>query len=339
MTTTESSAALASVTFLQVEPTTRCNFTCGFCCGRHMDQNDQLWEDFQATIDQFPHVQHMEIQGEGEPLLHPRFFEMAALAKERGIKTSTITNGSMFNAQRISQILETGIAAIMISIESADADDFRNIRGGKFSVVERGIASLLAERNARGLTMPTVGFAMTVLKRTQDQLNPIFELYERLGMDGGILCHLLSDMQPYAQHYSDEMQGEVMSEMGQALVWARYAKNLNRPGYHQSTIQHFWNDLMGKVKGAHAETADVVPFKSCPWLDHSLFVNRHGMATACPNVKDTERFAFGHIRKDGAELILESRASMRRQLTSGEIPIACQGCFIADSIAHSFKKP
>ena len=328
----------APVTFLQVEPTTRCNFICGFCCGRHMDQSDQSWDDFQAALDACPDLQHIEIQGEGEPLLHPDFFRMAEAAAARGIKTSTITNGSLIGRQ-LDRILDSGLSSIMVSIESSVADDVRRIRGGRLDDVTRGIADLLAARNGRGQSTPTVGFAMTVLKGTQDQLTPIFELYERLGMDGGILCHMLSGMSPYAQHYTEAMRAEVMPELSQSLMWARYARNVRRPTYHESPVGHFWNDLMATAKTEPVERGQVSSFSSCPWLDHSLFVNRHGHATACPNIKDTSRFSLGHIRTDGATPILLARDDMRRQLAAGTIPVACQGCFIADSIAHSARTP
>ena len=328
----------ASVTFLQVEPTTRCNFTCGFCCGRHMDQSDQSWDDFQAALDAFPNLDHVEIQGEGEPLMHPQFFRMAALARERGIKASTITNGSLVGRQ-IDRILDSGIASVMVSIESAVAEDFRRIRGGRLEDVTKGIADLLSARAARGQATPTVGFAMTVLRDTQDQLTPIFELYERLGMDGGILCHMLSGMTPYAQHYTSDMQGKVLPELNQSLVWTRYARNIKRPTYHESPVRHFWNDLMATTRDGQPARAGVSSFTSCPWLEHSLFVNRHGIATACPNIKDTDRFALGHVRTDGAGPILAARDEMRRELATGDIPEPCRGCFIADSIAHSARTP
>jgi MoaA/NifB/PqqE/SkfB family radical SAM enzyme len=324
----------ASVTFLQVEPTTRCNFTCGFCCGRHMDQSDQSWDDFQAALDAFPGLRHLEIQGEGEPLLHPRFFEMATLAKARGIKTSTITNGSLIG-RRIQEILDSGISSLMVSIESADTEAFRAIRGGRLEDVTDGITALIQARDARCQDSPAVGFALTVLGRTKDQLTPVFDLYERLGMDGGILCHMLSPMTPYAQHYSAALRGDVMSELTQSLVWARYARNVRRSTYHERSVGHFWNDLMGTATDQRSGPADVSAFTSCPWLEQALFVNRHGVATACPNVKDTDRFAFGHVRRDSAARILDSREEMRRQLATGVVPEACQGCFIADSIARS----
>ena len=86
------------VPFLQIEPTTRCNFTCGFCAGRQMTQSDMNIETFEAIISTMTGVRHIELQGEGEPLLVHDFFEMVqcAYALQPGVDISFITNGSFF---------------------------------------------------------------------------------------------------------------------------------------------------------------------------------------------------------------------------------------------------
>ena len=107
MLASSSSRRAGRVRLLQIEPTTRCNYTCGFCVGRHLDQNDLSLDTFRHTLDLLPDLERLEIHGEGEPLMHPDFFEMARLARERGIRLSTITNGSLFSAERIDRILES----------------------------------------------------------------------------------------------------------------------------------------------------------------------------------------------------------------------------------------
>jgi MoaA/NifB/PqqE/SkfB family radical SAM enzyme len=326
-----------SVTYLQIEPTTRCNFTCGFCCGRKMDQSDLNFDAFVNTLEQFPNLKHIEIQGEGEPLLHPQFFEMAKLAQEKGIKVSTITNGSMFTPQRIENILEVGISSILVSIESPDTEEFKQIRGGNLDKVITGIEALLIARNSLNQIYPAVGFAVTVLKQTRHHLAAIAHLYHRLGMDGGILVHLLSSMEPYAQVYQEQISSQLLSPIEQALVWSKYAKILGSDDYYESPIQHFWDDLLHKQKGKNSQTTQTSGFHSCPWLDQALFINRHGVATVCPNAKDTERFALGAIGRNEVKDIIQARNQIAQELNQGIIPDVCNKCFIAESIVKRKK--
>ena len=53
------------VRLLQVEPTSRCNFTCGFCVGRHLDQSDLDLETFREALAQLPDLERLERHGEG----------------------------------------------------------------------------------------------------------------------------------------------------------------------------------------------------------------------------------------------------------------------------------
>lgn len=326
-----------AVTFLQIEPTTRCNFTCGFCCGRKMDQNDLNFDAFVKTLEQFPDLKHIEIQGEGEPLLHPQFFEMAKLASSKGIKVSTITNGSMFTDKRINNILDAGIGSILISIESPEVDEFKQIRGGNLERVIAGIKALLEARNLRNQNYPAVGFAVTIFKQNRHHLEAIANLYHNLGMDGGILLHLLSSMEAYTDVYNQDTSNQLLSPIEQALVWSKYSKILKSDRYYENPIQHFWDDLLGRNKGENSQTTEISGFHSCPWLDKALFVNRHGIATVCPNAKDTERFSLGTIGKDNVEEILQARAEVAEELNNGNMPDVCTKCVIAESIVKRNK--
>lgn len=325
------------VRLLQIEPTTRCNYTCGFCVGRHLDQSDLSLETFRRTLDLLPDLERLEIHGEGEPLMHPDFFEMARLARERGIRLSTITNGSLFSAERIEQILESGIETLFVSIESPREEEFRDIRGGVLSKVIDGIRALLLARRARLLVHPTVGFSVTVLKRTQALMPEIAALYGELGMDGGISAHMLNTMPSYTGFYNRAMEGQVLSPMEQALAWTRYARIIQEPAYQASSAAvHFSDEVFGQNDPAHRSTAVrhrlAKEYRSCPWLDDGLYVNRHGQASGCARIKDTAMFGLGDVRRDALDTLLSRRAGLGDALRAGRTPAACDGCFIAEAI-------
>ena len=132
-----------SVALLQIEPTTRCNYTCGFCCGRHMPQKDTSFDTIRAAFESLPYLRHVEIQGEGEPLLHPRFLEMVRLARGRDVEVSFITNGSLLAPGLVEELLDADVAKISVSIESADPEQFRSIRGGILEKVTRNLEHLM----------------------------------------------------------------------------------------------------------------------------------------------------------------------------------------------------
>lgn len=327
-----------AVRFMQIEPTTRCNFTCKFCCGRAMDQTNLDFDTFVRAVEAFPELEHIEIQGEGEPLAHPQFFAMVRFARSHGIKVSTISNGSLFTDARIREVLDSDLQAILVSIESPDAPDFAAIRGGVLATVTDGIRALLAARDARGRRYPSVGFAVTVLRRTQRDLPRIAALYRELSLDGGITVHMLNPMDSYRQTYDDSMLTETLSKAEEALVWAKYAKVLRAPDYQRSDVEHFYDNIYGTFLSASSYAPDHRAFtnvyRSCPWLDHALFVNRHGVATGCPRIKDYERFPLGDIRTDAPADIVVARNRMRGDLAAGIVAEPCRHCFIAESIAQ-----
>ena len=327
---TESSAlSPESVRFVQVEPTTRCNYICGFCTGRHMDQSDLTLDAFEEMLATFPAIRHMELQGEGEPLLHKDFFAMARLASDRGINVSMITNGSLLTPDAVANIVDCGIAAIRVSIESADPATFQKIRGGKLDKVCEGIERLITARTTGGGRQPTVGFMITLLRDTVDCLPGIAELHDRLGMDGGICIQPLNRMAAYQSAYDEDMAGQFIDREAGNKLRALFASNqsiqvLMRDG---NAAGHFYTELSRANPTPHG----------CPWVRGALYVNRHGHVTTCCMVKDTDRFGLGKIGETPPTKILEMRNAMDQDLTEGRTPTQCAGCgYLAQMAARRY---
>jgi MoaA/NifB/PqqE/SkfB family radical SAM enzyme len=332
------SEAVRSVKVLQVEPTTRCNFTCGFCAGRKMDQSDLPYDSYVKALDQLPYLEEIELHGQGEPLSYARFFDMANEAKRRGIRVCTITNGSMFSKENVDGLLASGIQSILVSIESPRAEMFARLRGGKLEKVVAGIRALLETRRSRRLTIPVVGFAVTALKDTQHELRAIAELYRELGMDGGIALHMLIPMRYHAAGYDESMRAQLLTPTESALSWARYAKIVRDPRYARSDVVHACDNIYGygEILEAGSEKTSrawVNTYDRCPWLERGLYLNRHRQITACSRILDGDTHALGIIGVDDSDEILRRRDRMASTLASGDTPAACRGCFIAESIA------
>jgi uncharacterized radical SAM superfamily Fe-S cluster-containing enzyme len=138
-------------TMINIEPTTRCNFSCWYCVGRHMQQDDIRIEDFGRMLDNFPEVKTIALVGEGEPLMHKDFFDMAQMAKDRGIRVMIISNGSAFSQSVIKKLCETEVAYVSISIDSFDPATFAESRiDGDLEKILRGIKQLRDYRDANG---------------------------------------------------------------------------------------------------------------------------------------------------------------------------------------------
>ncbi len=313
--------------FLQVEPTTRCNYTCGFCAGRHMPQIDLPLPQFKALIDSTTNLQHIELQGEGEPLLHPDFFEMIHYAREKcpAVKISFITNGSLFTSDIITNILAEKIHSILVSIESTDEIEFQRIRGGKLSRVKRGIAELIAKKRQHNSPMK-VGFAVTVLKETATQINAIGELYENLRMDGGIIIQPLQSMECYTKFYDEQLMQSIPSPDDKLLVNNLIASD--------QRTQH----ALGESRAATSFYMDLFKNTSsednrCPWLTNGLFVSADGIASSCAFIKDSKKYGFARLTEK-LDDIFKKRAQLSNELSAGKEPPQCRSCSIAKNISR-----
>src|SRR5690349_6251384 len=85
--------------FVQIEPVGECNLRCRMCPVQFRKDGrpygPPAFMDFGAfttLIDQFPGLKQLQLQGLGEPFMHPRFLDMVRYASARDIEVSVNTN-------------------------------------------------------------------------------------------------------------------------------------------------------------------------------------------------------------------------------------------------------
>jgi MoaA/NifB/PqqE/SkfB family radical SAM enzyme len=117
---------------VQLEITTRCNFDCFYCAGRHVRQADLPYERFLALlaghVERYGTPATVSLQGEGEPTLHPDFFRMARHAASLGSAVYTITNGTYRHAEHFAESFsKVGISIDTLDEAAADKIGRRNL--------------------------------------------------------------------------------------------------------------------------------------------------------------------------------------------------------------------
>jgi len=319
---------MSDIRWLQVEPTTACNLACEFCYGRGMDDAKMTASAFRELLDRFQGLRFLHLQGEGEPLLARDFFEMAAEADARKILTLTTTNGTLFNKGNIERILDTGIACLLVSLESPRPAEFEKLRGFKLDKALAGIRALKAARAARGARLPAIGFAVTVLKSTKERLREIFELHRALDLDGHINVRCLQKTKSYDDVYGPEMRDELLDEADVAQVSALERELAAEyfggplPANHPFPERLFEleRDIIGSTEG-------------CFWLGSGLYVDADGEVAPCCNIKK-RLLRFGDFRAVAQGDLERQRAALQAELVSGRVPAPCAGCNLAESIVR-----
>lgn len=128
-----------------------CNLKCGICGSQNMphpvNRRHMDYRIFSMVADTlFPILTTVEFNSRGEPLLHPQMPEMLETIYDYGIFLRLQTNGTQFQARRLTNLAKlTGEVSISID---ATGDLFEYARtNGKWPQVDEGVRNLIKLRN------------------------------------------------------------------------------------------------------------------------------------------------------------------------------------------------
>lgn len=311
----------ASPTFLNLEPTTRCNFSCWYCVGRHMEQADIEIGKFVRILDNFPGLRTLALVGEGEPLMHKQFFEMVKIARDRGIKVGTISNGSTFSRSNIEKICESGINYISISIDSSVPEQFASSRlGGNLAKTLENIKRLVDHRNSIGSSYPKIGLKGTLFSYSMDELPKIVDLAKRHGVEIFESFQSLNPMCTYVPIYPTDKLPELdcFEEVSARIQEdSSYARENLTPIYVFAQEEGIEIDNNGTPNG-------IRPGCDEQWI-YSLLT---GDVTPCCQIKNPQDenwnlsdFSISEIQND------PNYQNLRFNLWNGFFPSMCRGCW------------
>jgi radical SAM protein with 4Fe4S-binding SPASM domain len=323
-------------TYVQIEPVGQCNLRCQMCSIQFRQDGPPYgppafmsFETFTQLIDQFVNLQELHLQGLGEPMMHPRFFDMVAYAVEKGIRVTTNSNLTLLNERRAERCVTSGLDCLHISLDGATAETYERIRvRAHFDRVVHNVERLLAMRESFGSAHPHLHMVMVIMRQNLQELPDLVRLAHRLSMEQIFVQHLCHDfgesslparyrpMREFVQgetlltedlqrieHYFGEAR-EVARELGVALRLPRTRPSSHPPG------------TPGMMR--------------CSWPWKGAYISYQGYAMPCCMVSTPDRFHFGNIAEQGVEETWNNSTyqAFRDQLASDEPPEVCQSCSI-----------
>ena len=172
-----------------IDPSGACNFKCNFCpCNvsgfmqkeRHKIMDMSLFEKIVSDLKAFQKkIRVIYLFAFGEPLLNRNIVPMIRLLRESKVcdEIRMYTNGAMLNPELNTELADSGIDLIRISVNALEGEAYKEICGVEldYNVFYRNVQDLY--RKTRGKAEIAIKLVNVTLKE-KEQLERFHEMYE-----------------------------------------------------------------------------------------------------------------------------------------------------------------
>lgn len=179
---------------MQVEVTSHCTGRCLYC--PHTTHKNE-WRSSTMEASTFAALwplmrtcHRVHLQGWGEPLLHPRFFDFAALAHKAGCQVSTTSCGLHMDKDIASNIVGSGMDIVAFSLAGTDSISNASREGVPFDKVCSAISTLQNVRKERMGVHLEIHLAYLMLAQSMDAVRKLPRLMQELGVHAAVVSTL-----------------------------------------------------------------------------------------------------------------------------------------------------
>ncbi|MBZ8141852.1 radical SAM protein [Rubrivivax gelatinosus] len=314
--------------FAQIEPVGHCNLACRMCTVKHRgDAVTELpFERFLAWLDEMPQLEHLHLQGLGEPMLHPRFFDMVQAAAARGIRVGANTNLTLLTPERARRCVDGALAELSVSLDGASAAVYEAVRqGASFAKVLRNLDRLMAACAAQPGRLAVRG-VMVLMRSNVHELPALVRLLHAHGVGELLVQRLSSDLEhtglptryiPIRDYVRDAELAP--AELPRAAeVFAEATQVAGELGL----VLH-----LPRLAPPQAAAAGV---RGCSWPTEQLYLTAAGHMLPCCMVASADRADFGRVADTPGGLAAtwsgELAQSFRAALAGPVPPAVCRSC-------------
>jgi len=322
--------------FVQIEPVGQCNLRCQMCPIQfrtdgppHGPPAFMPFETFTRLVDQLPSMTDLQLQGLGEPLMHPRFFDMVAYAVARGVEVSTNSNLTLLTPARAERMVESGLHKLHASIDGSTQETYERIRvRSSWRRVIDNLEGLVEAKRRLGSELPELRIVMVLMRQNLDELADLVRLAASIGVTSVWVQHLCHDFgeESLPAHYLPMHQfvGE-QTLVGEDPARVDRAYDAARTAAAEHGVDLRLPNLTPRPLPPGTRGPDRCDF---PW--RGAYYSYDGRAMPCCMVATPDRINFGNAAQAGVVPIWESAdfQRFRDQLDSDDPPDICRSCAV-----------
>lgn len=321
--------------YVQIEPVGQCNLRCKMCPIQFRQDGApggpaafMSYQTFCELIDQFPALTELHLQGLGEPMLHPRFFDMVAYASGRGVRVTTNTNLTVCTERRIRECLESGLDTMYISLDGATAAVYEAIRvDAKFDRIMANLERLMRMRAQvpGGAPRLHVGIVGVAMRMNLHELPDIVRLAHRHGISDVSFQHLCHD---FGESSLPALYRPMRNFVDEQTLLHEDPARVASVFDEIRTVAQTLGMTVRIPPLEHKPRPAKPPGSRCDWPRRGAYISYDGQAMPCCMIATPDRMNFGNMARDGVAAIWgnASYEDFRERLASDTPPEICKSC-------------
>jgi MoaA/NifB/PqqE/SkfB family radical SAM enzyme len=218
---------------LQIEATSECFLDCTMCPRtafiKQWHSRAMSFSTYERISRYFSLAEHVHLQGWGEPLLHPRIYDMIGIAKNAGCEVGFTTNGMLLKEGVAKKIVELGVDIIGVSIAGATQEVHGSIRvRSLLSKLIGNIKTLSRVKKEIGSEKPKVVLSFLMTRTNIHELPNVVKLAKELGVEELVATNLdytATKLHDELKVFScNEVNQEYLKLVGEARALAKKLK-------------------------------------------------------------------------------------------------------------------